>query len=172
VLAIVRDRRQTTAHGADIDRFTENVDVFPTLCEAMNIDVPTQCDGLPLSPFLERMEPRFWRDAAHWEYDWRFAFVPRGPHPWPWDRRLERQHLSVLRNTTHAYVQFGDASWRCFDLAADPNWRTECADPSIVLPLTQAMLSWRSHHTERTLSGMLVEDGGVGRWPPMPEPRG
>jgi len=110
VLAIMRDPRHTTAHGAVIDRFTENVDVFPTLCEAMNIDVPTQCDGLPLSPFLERTEPRFWRDAAHWEYDWRFAFVPRGPHPWPWDRSLERHHLSVIRNDTHAYVQFGDGS--------------------------------------------------------------
>ena len=30
------------------------------------------------------------------------------PHDWPWDRRLERQHLAVLRNDTHAYVQFGN----------------------------------------------------------------
>jgi arylsulfatase A-like enzyme len=169
VLAIVRDPRNRAAHGAVVDRFTENVDVFPTLCDVMSIDVPAQCDGLPLTPFLETREPPHWRGSARWEYDWRFAFIPRGPHPWPWDRRLERQHLSVLRNRTHAYVQFGDGSWRCFDLTADPTWRTECADPSIVLPMAQATLNWRSHHTERTLTGMLVEDGGVGRWPPMPK---
>jgi arylsulfatase A-like enzyme len=167
VLAIGRHPKHTSAHGAVVDRFTENVDVFPTLCDAMGIDVPAQCDGFPLTHFLEAKEPPFWRDAAHWEYDWRFAFIPRGPHLWPWDRRLERQHLSVLRNETHAYVQFSDGSWRCFDLAADASWRSECSDPAIVLPLAQAMLAWRSHHTERTLTGMLVEDGGIGRWPPM-----
>jgi arylsulfatase A-like enzyme len=169
VLAIARDPKNAIAHSTVVDHFTENVDVFPTLCEAMGIDVPAQCDGYPLTSFLEAKVPPFWRDAAHWEYDWRFAFIPRGPHPWPWDRRLERQHLSVLRNMTHAYVQFGDGSWRCFDLAADRTWRTECTDPAVVLALTQAMLSWRSHHTERTLTGMLVEDGGIGRWPPMRE---
>ena len=27
--------------------------------------------------------------------------------------------------TSYAYVQFGNGSWLCFDLAADPTWRTE-----------------------------------------------
>ena len=169
VPAIARDPRRPTAFGKVVDRFTENVDVFPTLCEAMGIDIPAQCDGLPLTHFLDAKEPPFWRDAAHWEYDWRFTFIPRGPHPWPWDRRLERQHLAVLRNATHAYVQFGDGSWLCFDIATDPTWRTECADQAIALSLAQAMLNWRSQHTERTLTGMLVEDGGIGRWPTMPD---
>src|SRR5205823_1227297 len=46
VPAIVRDPRHPQTHGTSVNRFTENVDVFPTLCEAMNIDVPAQCDGL------------------------------------------------------------------------------------------------------------------------------
>src|SRR5258706_4363219 len=168
VLGLARDPHCGQAHGTTIDRFTENVDVFPTVCDAMGLEVPAQCDGLPLTPFLRDESPSIWRDAAHWEFDWRHALIPRGPHPWPWDRRLERQHLAVRRDERHAYVQFDDGSWRCFDLARDPTWRTETTDPAIVLPLAQAMLTWRSRHAERTLTGMLVEKGGIGRWPPMP----
>jgi hypothetical protein len=62
-------------------------------------------------------------------------------------------------------VQFGDGSWLAFDLALDPTWRTTFDEPERVLALAQEMLLWRSQHTERTLSGMLLQDGGVGRWP-------
>jgi arylsulfatase A-like enzyme len=168
VPCLIRDPRFPATHGITVDRFTENVDIFPTLCEAMAVEVPAQCDGLPLTPFLEGKAAPFWRDAAHWEFDWRGVLIPKGPHLWPWDRRLERRHLAVLRNKSHAYVQFGDGSWRCFDLARDPNWRVETSDPHVVLPLAQAMLTWRSQHTDRTHSGMLLQDGGVGRWPPSP----
>ncbi len=168
ILGIVRDPRHPATHGSALDRFTENVDVFPTLCDVLGIDVPTQCDGLPLTPFLRGETPPWWRDAAHWEFDWRFTRIPNGPHVWPWDRRLERQHLAVLRSERFAYVQFGDGSSRCFDLAADPTWRTEVTDAALLLANAQAMLTWRSEHAERTLTGMLVEKGGIGRWPPMP----
>jgi hypothetical protein len=129
---------------------------------------PAQCDGLPLTPFLRGESPPWWRDEAHWEFDWRFTRIPHGPHVWPWDRRLERQHLAVLRSDRAAYVQFGDGSFRCFDLAADPTWRTEVGDASVVLAHAQALLTWRSQHADRTLTGMLAEKGGIGRWPPMP----
>ncbi len=168
VLGIVRDPRERAAHGSVVERFTENVDVFPTLCDALGIETPTQCDGLPLTPFLRGESPPWWRDAAHWEFDWRFTMLAHGPHMWPWDRRLERQHLAVLRSESIAYVHFGDGSSLCFDLAADPTWRTLVTDPAIILEQAQAMLSWRSQHSDRTLTGLLVEDGGVGRWPPMP----
>ncbi len=46
---------------------------------------------------------------------------PRTPHEWPWDRVLERRHLAVLRDDHYAYVQFGNGSWRCFDIAARPD---------------------------------------------------
>jgi arylsulfatase A-like enzyme len=168
VPGLVRDPRHPSAHGSTVRHFTENVDVFPTLCEALGIETPLQCDGLPLTPFLRGETPRWWRDAAHWEFDWRFLLVPKGPHTWPWDRRLEQHHLAVLRGDHAAYVQFGDGSWRCFDLDADPTWRTQTSDLRVVLAHAQAMLTWRSQHAERTLSGMLLENGGIGRWPPMP----
>ena len=164
VLGIIRDPR--CSHVGVVDDFTENVDIMPTLCEAMGIDVPAQCDGFPLTPFLEGIRPRSWRDAAYYEWDWRDVLIPREPHEWPWDRRLERQNLAVRRSRDRAFVHFGDGSLRCFDLAADPTWQTEVTDPAIVLAEATAMLSWRSRHLDRTMTDMLLQDGGIGRLPP------
>ncbi len=169
IVGLVRDPRHPEAHGTVVERFTENVDVLPTLCEAMGIDVPSQADGLPWTSFLQAEDPPWWRDAAHWEFDWRDNLIRRQPAAWPWDRRLERLHLATLRTDAHAYVQFGDGSSLCFDLVADPTWRTTTDDPATVLPLAQAMLTWRSEHADRTLSDMLLSRGGVGRWPVLPE---
>jgi len=168
VVGIVRDPRHPDVHGRAVDAFTENVDIFPTLCEAMDISVPAQCDGMPLTPFLAGDEPPWWRDAAHWEYDWRWERILFGPHEWPWDRRLERQNLAVLRSDSIGYVQFGNGEWRCFDLASDPTWRTEIDDPAIVLRSAQSMLAWRASHADRLFTDMLLIDGGVGRVPAFP----
>jgi arylsulfatase A-like enzyme len=163
---IIRDPRQVGSAGAVVEEFTENVDIFPTICEAIGVAVPVQCDGLPLTPFLRgEQPPAVWRQAACYEWDWRDQMIPDGDHHWPWDRRLERQHLTVRRSRDHAYVQFGDGSWRCFDLAADPTWSTEVSDPQVVLAHAQQMLVWRSCHADRTLTDMLLRDGGIGRWP-------
>ena len=57
VLGMVRDPRHPETHGTVVHTFTENVDLAPTLCDAMDIDVPAQCDGYPLTPFLRGEMP-------------------------------------------------------------------------------------------------------------------
>lgn len=167
VPCLIRDPRPSAGRGVVIDAFTENVDVFPTLAEAMDLEVPAQCDGVSLTPFLRGETPPTWREAAHWEFDWRSAGI--GPeNPDPTDRRLERRNLAVLRTRAAALVQFADGTHLAFDLAADPSWRTELVGPAEHLALAEQMLAWRMQHQERTLSGMLIEKGGIGRWPPMP----
>lgn len=171
ILGIVRDPRRPEGFGHVVDDFTENVDVMPTLCEALGQPVPLQCDGLPLTPFLAGERPNRWREEAHYEWDWRDVLVGRGPYEWPWDRTLERSNLAVVRDRSHAYVQFGDGGWLCYDLAADPTWQTTVTDPGVVLPLAQRMLTWRQQHLDRQLTGTLIRRTGVtGRTPdPMPD---
>ena len=148
---------------------TENVDIAPTLCEAMGLATPIQGDGVALTAFLEGSVPDRWRDAAQYEWDWRDEFIRDEPDRWPWDRRIEHCHLAVRRSAERAYVHFGDGSWRCFDVRADPGWSVEITDPAVVLDEAQAMLTWRSTHADRSLTGLLLEDGGIGRWPdPLP----
>lgn len=169
ILGLIRDPRPGAVRGAVLDRFSENIDLFPTICEAMGLEIPGQCDGLPLTPFLCGASPPWWRDAAHWEWDWRSSYLRDGSHIWPWDRRLERQSLAVRRGGDAAYVHVADGTGLAFDLAVDPSWGTPLSDPARVLTEAQALLTWRARHADRTLTGMLVENGGVGRWPPMPE---
>lgn len=174
IVGIVRDPSRPAGHGRVVDAFTENVDLLPTVCEVLGIEVPLQCDGMPLTPYLDGVSPPWWRDAAHWEFDWRTAFIGAGPPPpWPWDRRLERQHLAVRRDDTTAHVQFADGDSLTFDLAADPTWRTtidEHTDPGRILDATRAMLVWRSTHADRILADTLIESGVRGRRPPGTPP--
>lgn len=169
ILGIVRHPHLPGAHGTTVDAFTENVDLFPTICDAIGAPIPAQCDGLPLTPFLRGETPPWWRDAAHWEFDWRDVLLELGREDgWPWNRRLEQLHLATVRDDRGMYVQFGDGSWRCFDLATDPTGRTELHDPARVLGYAQQMLLWRSRHADRTHTHMLVKDGGIGRFPDSP----
>jgi hypothetical protein len=62
-------------------------------------------------------------------------------------------------------VQFGNGSSLSFDLVTDATWRTYSHDPVSTLAMAQDMLVWRSRHTNRKLSGMLIEQGGIGEWP-------
>ncbi len=39
ILGIVRDPRHPQAHGTVVTEFTENIDVFPTLCDAIGLEV-------------------------------------------------------------------------------------------------------------------------------------
>ncbi len=166
ILCLIRDPRPGALGGTVIEEFTENVDIFPTLCDALEIPVPAQCDGMPLTSFLLGETPPWWRDAAHYEFDWRTWIIAlRGAGEWPWDRRAENMQLSVLRNKDTAYVHFGDGSYLCYDLAADPTWHTQVADPERVLAVAQEMLTWRARHADRNMTGMVLENGGVGRWP-------
>ena len=170
IAAIVRDPRYPKAAGTTVQQFTEAVDIMPTVCEAIGAEIPAQCDGLPLTPFLRGDDPAWWRTSAHYEWDWRDILIPATTDTWPWDRRLERSHLTVQRSETRAYVHFGDGTWKCFDLEADPTWRTEITDPAIVVEEVQAMLSWQTEHLDRNMTGMLLRNGGMGRWPaPHPD---
>jgi arylsulfatase A-like enzyme len=150
--------------GQTIDLFTENIDLFPTICAALGAPIPLQCDGLPLTDILRGNQPAYWRDAAHWEFDWRFISIgPGSVHDWPTDRRLERQHLTVRRDHNSAYVHFGDGSSLHFDLATDPTWHTLIADPAINLAAATALLTWRTENSPRGLSGSLISNGILGR---------
>ena len=164
VLGLIRDPRGGV-QGRVVDQYTENVDVMPTLCAAMGVPVPVQCDGHSLMPFVRGETPDGWRTAAHWEFDWRYVFVPGTDFSSAKARDLDRQNLAVLRRDDAAYVHFGDGRSLAFDLAADPSWRTPLNDPASVLGLAQEMLTWRATHLDRILTGTLIHEGVVGRKP-------
>ena len=50
--------------GTELTHFTENVDIFPTIAEALGHPVPAQCDGSALGPLLRGQPAPHWRTAA------------------------------------------------------------------------------------------------------------
>jgi len=162
---IVRAPGHSGAVGQVVDEFTEAVDLLPTVAELLGQEVPVQCDGNSLVPYLDGGSPDRVRTSVHWEWDWRDIVM--GPHRTVGgaDPQLERTNLAVERTATHAYVQFGDGSWRCFDLAADPGWHTTTEDPSVVLPMAQSMLTWRSSHLGGAYTQRLLGPDRRGFWP-------
>lgn len=168
---IVRDPRPVAdaTRGSRVRHFTEHVDVTPTICEWLGLDVPRQCDGRPLQPFLhEGAAPEDWRAEAHWEWDFRnpathlaedLLGVPS-----------EHCGLNVVRGDRWKYVHFGADPDICppllFDLASDPDQCHDLAgDPdhaAVVAEQAGSLLSWRMRHDERTLTGhLLTGDRGL-----------
>jgi arylsulfatase A-like enzyme len=161
IIGIWRDPR---AEGpTSISRFTENVDLLPTLADALDVEQPVQCDGESLAP-LFRNDASPWREWAHYEWDSRYMLLgPDGAAPSK--GTLARRNLAVSVGDDVAFVQFGDGSSRCFDLAADPTWRTECADAERVHLVTKEQLLWRQSHLRHDLTDMLLTPDRRGRWP-------
>ncbi len=158
---IVRDPRAAAGRGRRVDAFTESVDVMPTILEWIGIPVPRQCDGHSLMAWLAGDTPAGWRDAAHWEYDFRdlvgqAAETALGLHS-------DECQLSVIRDRTYKYVHFAALPPLFFDLEADPDQLVDrAADPAcaaLVLRYAQKLLSWRMANDERTLTHLHVGKG-------------
>ncbi len=161
---IVRDPRQLS-RGRQVEAFTENVDLMPTMLDWLGLATPVQCDGLSLAPLLgSEVVPAHWRKAAHWEFD--FRSVPDGESL---EKHLDlSQHqctLNVIRDEHYKYVHFTNLPPLFFDLKADPHELNNLAEDrnrqADMLPYVQQMLSWRMNHDEQLLTHIALTDNGV-----------
>lgn len=57
--------------GTQVELFTETIDVMPTILDWLETEIPEECDGRSLLPFLHGKIPDKWRTEVHWEYDFR-----------------------------------------------------------------------------------------------------
>ncbi|HET6518600.1 MAG TPA: alkaline phosphatase family protein [Geminicoccaceae bacterium] len=163
---IVRDPRRRAARGRVVEAFSEHVDLMPTILEWLGLEPPLQCDGRSLLPWLEGETPAGWRDAAHYEHD--FREIRGGGIGDELGLPPDRCALSVRHGPRYSYVHFNGLPALCFDRAADPAMLRGIADDPAVAPVVlaeaQALLSWRMEHAERRLTGCrLTPEGLVGR---------
>jgi arylsulfatase A-like enzyme len=166
---IVRDPRRTAdaARGQVVRRFTENVDIMPTLLDAIGVAVPRQCDGASLRPFLEGEDaPPNWRTEAHWEFDFRNPVDDAAERALA--LTLHQCTMNVIRDERFKYVHFTKLPPLLFDLQKDPGEFVDRArDPAYLptmLEYAQKMLSWRMNHDEQVLTHItLTHEGPVAR---------
>jgi arylsulfatase A-like enzyme len=160
---IVRDPRTQfdASRGRLVTDYTEHVDVLPTIAELLDAEVPLQCDGRPLTPWLTGAIPDDWRTEVHSEFDFR---DPDGQmFEGAFGLTLEECSLAVLRDDHGKYVHFSGYPTMppiFFDIDKDPaQVVNRAADPEYagtVLGYAQRMLAWRMQHNERTLTGMKI----------------
>src|SRR5262249_3544862 len=137
--------------GTVASAFSEAIDLMPTILEWLGLDVPAQCDGRSLLPFLEGKSPADWRQEAPWGDDFRDPV--RGRPESALGLADEQCGLAVLRGERYKYVHFTGLPPLLFDLETDPGELVNRAeDPTfreIRLGYAEKMLSWRMNHAER-----------------------
>jgi arylsulfatase A-like enzyme len=164
---IVVDPSPGAVRGRVVEAFTEHVDLMPTILERIGLQPPRQCDGRSLVSWLEGASPADWRQAAHYEHDFRDL------ETLDFERALglasDRCALCVRQSETHVYVHFNGLPSLCYDLRQDPhqfeNIAREPGRAPEVLEQAQAMLTWRMDMAERRLTGLkLTPAGPIGRF--------
>ena len=161
---IICDPAQPSSKRGYIEQaFTESVDVMPTVLDALDIDIPRQCDGYSLMPYLRGDKPSNARHDLHWEYDFRDQD----------NAELEKQlgiaidkcQMNVIRDQHYKYVHFTNLPPLLFDVQNDPAELINLADDpthaTVLADMAQRMLSWRMRNDERTLTDVNVTREGV-----------
>jgi arylsulfatase A-like enzyme len=160
---IVRDPRRCKAAGRRVDAFTEAVDILPTVLELAG-EAPVHLDGHSLMPFLDGATPPGWRDAAHWEFD--FRSVSKGKAEQHFGIGSRQCNLAVVRTEKFKYVHFGGGLPPVmFDLVDDPdetrNVAGDAAYHSARLDMAERLLAWRAEHLDQSLALSELADHGV-----------
>ncbi len=155
--------------GVVEDAFTESVDVMPTILDWLGAEVPRACDGVSLAPLLHDTRPAGWRDALHYEYDFRDVHYSQPEAAL--GLSMDESSLCVVQDARWKYVHFAALPPLLFDLAADPaqlrNLAGNPAHASIVRDYVQRALSWRMRHADRTLAHFRSTPAGLERRDPQ-----
>ncbi|MEM7561802.1 MAG: alkaline phosphatase family protein [Pseudomonadota bacterium] len=166
---IIRDPRKVSnsERGKRVVEFTESVDIMPTMLDWLSLEIPSQCDGYSLLPFIQQSRtPPGWRSEAHWEYDFRNvksdgAEIILGMTP-------HQCHLGVIRSKQYKYVHFAALPPLLFDLQADPSELNNLADnpdyQSVINEMQGKMLDWRMRYTQRGLTDTIYTSDGPVTW--------
>jgi arylsulfatase A-like enzyme len=149
-----------------VDRFTEAVDLMPTLLDRLELEIPAQVNGRSLMPFARGETPPNWRREAHYEYD--FLDVVNGRPEKGMGLMLDQCSLAAIRDEDYKYIHFAGQHSLLFDLNRDPGALENRADNPdyavIALNYACRMLNWRMEHAHRALTGThLTDDGAVVR---------
>jgi len=159
---IVRDPR--APGGQVVDAFTEAVDVMPTVLEWLGLAAPVQCDGRSLAPLCRGERVERWREAAHYAFDFR-NFRDQSGAP-PFGLAPDECAFLVRRERRWKLVHFTSLAPLLFDLETDPGELHDLASSpehrSVLLAMTQKLLSFRLAHEDRTLANIrLTPEGPV-----------
>jgi arylsulfatase A-like enzyme len=160
---VIVDPDAEATRGSIVDAFTESVDIMPTLIEYLGGEIPNAVDGRSLLPLVHGTVPADWRDALHYEFDFRNTFGT--DYEGEIGLSMDECTLSVLQDAAFKYVHFTTLPPLLFDLKADPNQFHNLAEhpdyATVVRDYAQRALSWRMRHADRTLTNYRTTPSGL-----------
>ena len=168
---VIKDPDAPERAGIIESAFTESVDVMPTILDWLGGEIPRAADGASLIPLVRGVTPAGWRDALHYEYDFRDVHYSRPETAL--GLSLDESSLCVIQDDDYKYVHFAALPPLFFDLRDDPhqfrNLADEPAYAGVVKDYAQKALSWRLKHAERTLTHHRATPRGLETRTPQTE---
>ncbi len=160
---VIHDPDAHDTRGLVVDAFTESVDLMPTMVSWLGGEAPNAVDGRSLLPLVHGDTPHDWRDALHYEFD--FRSVHPGDPEAALGLSMDECTLMVLQDAEFKYVHFTALPPLLFDLRADPNQFTNLAGNPAYMAVEQVYaqraLSWRMRHADRTLTHYRTTPDGL-----------
>lgn len=152
-----------SAGGRKVEAFTEAVDIYPMLLEVIGATPAHVGDGASLLPWIKGGTPATWRDAAHWEFDFRDVAYQTAEQALGLDS--VSLNMAAVRTSKWKYVHFAALPPLLFDLEADPdnlvNLAGNPAYAAVQLEMAERLLSWRAKHLDQTLALKELTPRGV-----------
>jgi len=163
--------------GRVVESIVGHIDIFPTLCELLEIEAPSWLQGVSLMPLI-RGEADSVRDEIFTEVNYHAAYEPmraiRTPH-WKYIRRYDDRQAPVLPNCDdslskslwleHGWAQMAPESEMLFDLIFDPNEAHNLAgDPraqEILVDLRARLDAWMQETDDPLLRGPVPAPPGA-----------
>ncbi len=138
-----------TEHGSKCDRLVELVDLYPTLCDAANIDVPSTIEGTSFFALLT--DPTLpWKTAAFSQIHRAPNITPDGGRYMGFSMVTDKYHYVEWRHWNHIDgIAGGLVAVELYDQQSDPNEDTNIAElessVARVSELSRQMsLGWRA----------------------------
>jgi N-sulfoglucosamine sulfohydrolase len=163
--------------GAVVDSLVSHIDIFPTICDLVGIDIPDFVQGTSLMPVVEgRVESV--RDEIFAEGTYHAAYEPqraiRTPK-WKYVRRFDGRTNPVLPNVDDSagkelWIEHGWPAWllepeQLYDLVVDPNEAHnvihEPENAEIAKELSSRLEQWMRDTGDPLLNGPVAPPPGA-----------
>jgi arylsulfatase A-like enzyme len=160
---IIKGAGDEFRRGETLARFTESVDIMPTVLESCGLPVPHQCDGRSLLPFLRGETLDDWRNEVCGLYDFRNV---RGKNAEKrFGLRSDQCALMFIRDERYKYIHYTALAPALYEFEQDPgelnNLASDPAFRQVMLEYAQRLLSWRMRNEYGALDLMVAAEGGI-----------
>jgi N-sulfoglucosamine sulfohydrolase len=163
--------------GRVCDALVSHIDIYPTICDLLEIDAPGWLQGQSIMPLFRGQTAQI-RDAVYAEVTFHAAYEPKRAvrtQRWKYIRRFDGRETAVLPNCDDSYSKslWLQSGWadrqvddeRLYDLVFDPNEVSNLAWSPTHAEIVQDMRSrldrWMHSTDDPLLYGPVLPPSGV-----------